>query len=176
LHPIDKTQLKPIGFVSVLLFPESEIPTGLGRRSELQIWNSSFSCRLHLPIGVPQNLNGTMIYWHLFCFLKHSGFCFPCAFAISPLPLLPPARGSYRSSSRVHRRLLPSPRILGSSCSLSYLFPNCKQKVESDADFRSASSRLRKRWNRLAVLVGDLHQHYDPAPPHASAPLPQIRM
>jgi hypothetical protein len=81
---IDPQELKPVEFVWMGCPPHRKIHvalgpvpsgTGLGRPSEVLNPESEFLSGPPPRWSWTQlNLDGAIIYWHLFCFPKHSGF------------------------------------------------------------------------------------------------------
>ncbi len=93
---IDPPELKPIGFVLGWLSSLSEISRrpwaqyrlvpGWAAGLKSQTLNRTFSMGAPPRSSwIPQNLNRAIIYWHLSCFLAHSGFRFPWV-AVFPPP------------------------------------------------------------------------------------------
>jgi hypothetical protein len=81
IYLIDSPELKPVGFVWIGCPPNRKSHVALGRLApgwavglKSQILNPSFS-RAPPPrlSWIRQNLDGAIIYWHLFCFPRHSG-------------------------------------------------------------------------------------------------------
>jgi hypothetical protein len=69
---IDPRELKPVGFICVLVIRKFQV--AMGRRSEILNLESQFLTGPPPRLSwIPQNLSRAIIYWHLFCFPRHSG-------------------------------------------------------------------------------------------------------